>query len=93
MNTPESTKPNVENLNEGEVIQLTPANPKQFVFPRCFDCGGEFTAEHYRTCPAVKAAEDAEDSFFATVGAICFLMFLSVIMLACLITINNLYIK
>lgn len=82
VNTPETTN------NESDKNDV-----RKFVFPTCFSCWCEFTAEHYRTCPAVKAAEDAEDGFFATVGAICLLMLLSVIMLACLISINNLYIK
>lgn len=93
VNTPENTKPNVENLNEGEVIQLTPANPKQFVFPRCLDCGGEFTEEHYRTCPAVKDAEDAEDVFLLMVGSVAILLFLSVVSVSFLITIYALNTK
>ena len=82
MNTPETT-----NDVSGE------STPKKFVFPRCLDCGGDFTAGHYRVCPAVKAAEDAEDKFLLAVASITCLLFFSVTLLSILLIINNLYVK
>lgn len=73
MNTPENTDKN---------------NLKQFVFPRCLDCGCEFTEEHYRTCSAVKDAEDAEDRFLLMVEVMAILPLLSAVLVSFLIAIN-----